>query len=80
MSSGLHYKPIMIINDDSSIVNKLETLLIDDTRVVIYDCHIFIVQATRQKFKKISSSLWTTDNKLVRLATKQASSAQSIVN
>jgi hypothetical protein len=44
--SGLYYKPIMIVNDDSSIINKLETSLIDDARVIIYDCHMFIVQAT----------------------------------
>jgi hypothetical protein len=37
----------MIINDSSSIVNNLETSLTDDTRVVIYDCHMLIVQATR---------------------------------
>jgi hypothetical protein len=35
-----------IINDDSRVVNKLETSLTDDARVVIYDCHMFIVQAT----------------------------------
>jgi hypothetical protein len=44
--SGLYYKPITIINDDSNVVNKLETLLIDDVRVIIYDHHMFIVQAT----------------------------------
>ncbi len=43
---GLYYKPTMIINDDSRVVNKLEASLTDDTRVVIYDCHMFIVQAT----------------------------------
>ncbi len=43
---GLYYKPIPIINDDSSMINKLETLLIDNARVVIYDRHMFIVQAT----------------------------------
>jgi hypothetical protein len=36
----------MIINDDSRVVNKLQTSLTDDARVVIYDCHMFIVQAT----------------------------------
>jgi hypothetical protein len=36
----------MIINDDSCIINKLETLLIDDARVIIYDPHMFIEQAT----------------------------------
>ncbi len=30
----------------SSDVNKLRALLNDDARVVIYDCHMFIVQAT----------------------------------
>ncbi len=43
---GLYYKPITIINDDSSIINKLETSLNDDTRVVIYNNCMFIVQAT----------------------------------
>jgi hypothetical protein len=37
---------MMIINDDSRVVNKLEASLTDDARVVIYDCHMFIVQAT----------------------------------
>ncbi len=45
-TSGLYYKPIMIINDDSSIVNILETSVTDDASVVIYDRHMFIVQAT----------------------------------
>jgi len=44
--SGLFYKPITIVNDDTSVINKLETSLIDDARVSIYDCHMFIVQAT----------------------------------
>jgi hypothetical protein len=37
---------MMIVNDDSRVINKLETSLTDDTRVVIYDRHMFIVQAT----------------------------------
>ncbi len=45
-SSGLYYKHITIVNYASSIVNKLEALLTDDNRVVIYDRHVFIVQAT----------------------------------
>ncbi len=36
----------MIVNDDSRVVNKLEASLTDDTRVVIYNRHMFIVQAT----------------------------------
>jgi hypothetical protein len=35
-----------IINDDSRVVNKLEASLTDDARVVVYDRHMFIVQAT----------------------------------
>ncbi len=44
--SGLYYKPMMIINDDTRIVNKLDASLTDDARIIIYDCHMFIVQAT----------------------------------
>ncbi len=43
---SLYYKPITIVNDDSSIINKLEASLTDDARVIIYDHHMFIVQAT----------------------------------
>jgi hypothetical protein len=35
-----------VVNDDSRVVNELEALLTDDARVVIYDFHMFIVQAT----------------------------------
>jgi hypothetical protein len=37
---------MMIVNDDSRVVNKLEASLTDDARVIIYDRHMFIVQAT----------------------------------
>ena len=44
---GLYYKPMMIVNDDARVINKLEASLTDDaSRVVIYDRHMFIVQAT----------------------------------
>ena len=48
-----------IVTEDSRVVNKLEALPTDDARVVIYDRHIFIVQATGLKqgylkFKKVS--------------------------
>jgi len=36
----------MIINDNSRVITKFETSLTDDTRVIIYDHHMFIVQAT----------------------------------
>ncbi len=45
-SCGLYYKPMTIVNDDSRVIIKLEASLTDDTRVVIYDRHMFIVQAT----------------------------------
>jgi hypothetical protein len=44
--SGLYYKLITTVNDDSWVVNKLETSLTDDARVIIYDRHMFIVKAT----------------------------------
>ncbi len=37
---------MMIVNDDARIVNKLDASLTKDDRVIIYDCHMFIVQAT----------------------------------
>jgi hypothetical protein len=46
LNCGLYYKPMKIVNDDSRVVNKLKTSLTDDARVVIYDHHMFIVQAT----------------------------------
>ncbi len=44
--NDLYYKLMMIINDDSRVVNKLEASLTDDARVVIYNRHMFIVQVT----------------------------------
>jgi hypothetical protein len=35
-----------IVNDDSRVVTKLETSLTAIARVVIYNRHMFIVQAT----------------------------------
>jgi hypothetical protein len=45
----MYYKPMRIVNDDSRVVNKLEASLTDDARVVIYDRHMFIVQAAGPK-------------------------------
>jgi hypothetical protein len=45
-TSGLYYKPMMIVNDDSRVITKLENSLTDNARVIIYDRHMFIVQAT----------------------------------
>jgi hypothetical protein len=35
-----------IVNNDSRVINKLEASLTDNDRVIIYDRHMFIVQAT----------------------------------
>ncbi len=44
-TSGLYYKHTRIVTKASGIVNKLEALLTDDAGV-IYDHHVFILQAT----------------------------------
>jgi hypothetical protein len=44
---------MMIINDDSRVIYKLEASLTDGARVVIYDHHMFIVQATGAFFTGI---------------------------
>jgi hypothetical protein len=44
---------MMIINYTSSVINKLEALLTDDARVIIYDHHMFIVQATDVSNQKV---------------------------
>ncbi len=43
---GLYYKHVTVKNYASSGVSKLKASLNDDARVVIYDPHMFIVQAT----------------------------------
>jgi hypothetical protein len=48
LSTGLHYKDIMIINDDSSIINNFGASQTEAARVIIYNHHMFIVQATGQ--------------------------------
>jgi hypothetical protein len=45
-TSGLYYKHVTIINDASSVVNKLKASLNDAARGVIYEHHMFIAQAT----------------------------------
>ncbi len=43
---GLYYKHTTIVHYASSVVNKLEALLTDYVRFVIYDRYVFVVQAT----------------------------------
>ncbi len=44
--SGLYYKLITIVNDDSSVVNKWRVSCSDNIRVIIYDYNMFKIQAT----------------------------------
>ncbi len=44
--SGLYYKHITIVNYDSSIVYKFGASLTENDRGIIYNHHMFIVQAT----------------------------------
>ncbi len=46
LSCDLYYKHVTIVNYTSSGVKKLKASLNDNARVIIYDCHMFIVQAT----------------------------------
>ncbi len=50
MPNGLYYKHVTIVNYASSGFNKLRASHNDDARVVIYDPHMFIVQATDQTY------------------------------
>jgi hypothetical protein len=45
--SGLYYKHVVIVNDDTSVVSKWNFKTIDDTRGTIYNHNMFIIQATR---------------------------------
>ncbi len=40
-TSGLHYKYVTIINDDSRVINKQSFKLIDDPGVIIYNCQVY---------------------------------------
>ncbi len=44
---GQYYKDILIVNYNSSVIRASLT---DDARVIIYNHHMFIVQATDLKF------------------------------
>ncbi len=43
---GLYYKHITIVNYNFSVINKFTASLTDYTRIIIYDHHMIIVQAT----------------------------------
>jgi hypothetical protein len=48
--SDLYNKHITMVNYDSTVVNRFGVSPTDDARGVIYDRHMFIVQATGVKF------------------------------
>ncbi len=48
----------MIVNDDSSVLNEFEVSLTDDTRVAIYNWHMFILQATADFIQKPSTDIY----------------------
>jgi hypothetical protein len=41
---------MMIVNDKSSVINKVETLFTNDARVIFYDRHWLIIQAPASLF------------------------------
>ncbi len=51
---SLYYKHIMIINDDSSLINKWSSKLTDNAIVVIYDRNKFITQSTCDRNWKLN--------------------------
>jgi hypothetical protein len=59
----INNKPMTSVNDNARIINKLDALLTEDGRVVIYDHHMFIVQATVSK-KPITAVIYSYYNKL----------------
>ncbi len=65
----MYYKLIVIVNDESRVINKLETSLTDDATVVIYDRHMFIVQATGLHLKYLTRLQRLTKDKFKFLTT-----------
>ncbi len=44
---------MMIVNDDARIVNKLDASLTDDSRVIIYNRHMFTEQAKNLSIEQV---------------------------
>jgi hypothetical protein len=66
--SSLYYKHTMIVNYASSVIKKLEALLTDDGRVIIYDHHLFIVQATDNNLDQLLIFI-CTEHSLILIST-----------
>jgi hypothetical protein len=56
-----------IVNDNSRVVNKLEASITDDDKVIIYDRHMFIVQATGVDILSQPSSLYVYPKSLWKI-------------
>ncbi len=56
---SLYYKHVTIINYASSSIKKVKVSLNDDARVIIYDCHMFILQAPGHKLKEVNAFVIT---------------------
>ncbi len=68
--SGLHYKHMRIVKDISSIVSEQSFLLINDARGIIYNHHMFIIQATGAYIRM--GKVIEGGSKLIRLVCKFA--------
>jgi hypothetical protein len=55
---------MMTVNDDFRVINKLKTSPTEDARVVIYDRHMFIVEAGNTKVGSITVPLTSCLNGL----------------
>jgi hypothetical protein len=64
---GLYYKHVAIINYSSSSVNKFRVSLNDDARVIIYNRHMFIVQAPGVNVMKLIFHVICSMAKLARV-------------
>jgi hypothetical protein len=69
---GLYYKYVTIVNDDSRVINKQSFKLIDDSGVIIYDCHRFIIQATVLIFEILMEQLFFTISVVIEGTTEKA--------
>ncbi len=64
----------MIVFDDFRVINKLEASLVDDARVIIYNRHMFIVQATGK------AGLYWQPSFFPNLSMKQSNGTEHFIN
>ncbi len=75
--SGLYYKHVTIVKDDSSIINKWSFKLIDNPRVIIYDRHKFMIQATDLEIVHLADTWLKSGSNNIKL-TKNATKTENI--